>query len=373
MKKILYTGVGHEIGGVELLVKQIVAKNLKKYEIHILAATDQQVAFEKYFLDNDVRIHYLKNIFGLKSALRRKFILRNFFDSEQFDIIHINANSLNASYMAKIATNVGCKKIIYHVHNVEPSGQKFLIKLLTKLLMGFNRKRLRKLKQVKIIAVSGDVKERVFGLKLDVEVVLNGITVDNYLFSEEKRSNIREEYSIKVQDRVGVIVARLTPLKNYQKTVEIVNYGIEHQIFDYFFIIGEGSERPNIEKQISTFSDYSQKRILMIGQRENIVDYLSASDFFLLTSINEGLANSVIEAQSNGLPCVISNGVPESVDVTGNVSFVALTEDSKQWNNVIRQSLSRKISRKAENLIVANSPLSSKVFLNRLERLYEEK
>ena len=27
MKKILYTGVGHEIGGVELLVKQIVAKS----------------------------------------------------------------------------------------------------------------------------------------------------------------------------------------------------------------------------------------------------------------------------------------------------------------------------------------------------------
>ena len=72
-----------------------------------------------------------------------------------------------------------------------------------------------------------------------------------------------------------------------------------------FAIIGIGSEKERIEllSQSLEISD----RILFLGYKNNVKDYLSVADAFVFPSKREGLGLAALEAMASGLPIVTSN------------------------------------------------------------------
>ena len=54
-------------------------------------------------------------------------------------------------------------------------------------------------------------------------------------------------------------------------------------------------------------------------------------DVFVFPSIYEGLGLVLLEAQMNGLKCVVSDSVPEEVRLGSNVSFLSLEENIQKW------------------------------------------
>ena len=54
-------------------------------------------------------------------------------------------------------------------------------------------------------------------------------------------------------------------------------------------------------------------------------------DVFVFPSIYEGLGIVLLEAQMNGLKCVVSDSVPEEVRLGSNVSFLSLEENIQKW------------------------------------------
>ena len=55
---------------------------------------------------------------------------------------------------------------------------------------------------------------------------------------------------------------------------------------------------------------------MFTGFVDNPDDYLKKSDLFIFPSLIEGLSNSLIEAMSYKLPCIVSN-IPGNVEVIG--------------------------------------------------------
>lgn len=68
------------------------------------------------------------------------------------------------------------------------------------------------------------------------------------------------------------------------------------------FILGEGSERPELEKKIRDIG--LGKRVTLTGFRENPYPYYAAADVFALPSRWEGMPNAVLEALACGTPVV---------------------------------------------------------------------
>ena len=66
--------------------------------------------------------------------------------------------------------------------------------------------------------------------------------------------------------------------------------------------------------------------VRMTGNVRNVPDYLNAMDVFAFPSLYEGMPLSIIEVQSNGLPCVISDRVPEDVFLTDLLQTLPLNE-----------------------------------------------
>ena len=58
-----------------------------------------------------------------------------------------------------------------------------------------------------------------------------------------------------------------------------------------------------------------ENQIHFLGYRNDIKELLQAVDIFLFTSLQEGLARSLMEAMASGLPCIVSN-------IRGNVDLL---------------------------------------------------
>ena len=87
-------------------------------------------------------------------------------------------------------------------------------------------------------------------------------------------------------------------------------------------LLGEGEDRPKLEGLIRELD--LERCVIMTGNVRNVPDYLSAMDVFAFPSLFEGMPLSILEVQANGLPCVLSNNVPEDVYLTDLIRPIPL-------------------------------------------------
>ena len=98
-------------------------------------------------------------------------------------------------------------------------------------------------------------------------------------------------------------------------------------------LTGDGKARQQIEKMVQEL-DLGSK-VIFTGIRSDVNRLMQAMDVFLFPSLYEGLPVTMIEAQAAGLPCVISENVPEETIVTDRVSRLALGAPVSEWTDKI--------------------------------------
>ena len=100
-------------------------------------------------------------------------------------------------------------------------------------------------------------------------------------------------------------------------------------------IVGEGSLEEELTRLARDLGVENQ--VILVGSQSDIQGFLSAFDVFAFPSLYEGLGISFLEAQFNGLPCVVSEGIPEEAIISSNVNMVNLDNPSK-WVNALLQA-----------------------------------
>ena len=74
--------------------------------------------------------------------------------------------------------------------------------------------------------------------------------------------------------------------------------------------------------------------VFFAGVRSDVSKIVNAFDVFVLTSLYEGLGISAVEAQANGLPCILSDAIPKEADLT-NVTFISVNQKPQMWAEAI--------------------------------------
>lgn len=131
------------------------------------------------------------------------------------------------------------------------------------------------------------------------------------------RKRIETELMIPSNRILLFSVGELNENKNHKIIVEALGM-IKKQRPDiyqklYYLIAGEGRNRAVIENIALKNGVAGHVRVL--GFVENIPEYMSAVDIFLLPSKREGLNVSLMEAMASGLPCIVS-------DIRGNRDLI---------------------------------------------------
>lgn len=163
--------------------------------------------------------------------------------------------------------------------------------------------------------------------KKDVKVIAQGSIngVDTEFFKNTKTLDeqevIRDKFKIDKKDFVITFVGRIVKDKGINELIEaFANLSKKYNNLK-LLLVGDYEEHLNPIKNENKILIDSLDSIITVGFQNDIRDFLSITDLFVLPSYREGLPNSLIEAGSFGIPLLATNinGCNEIIDdgITG--------------------------------------------------------
>lgn len=184
-----------------------------------------------------------------------------------------------------------------------------------------------------MLAPSSEAGEWLFGQKATrdkkVRIITNGIDMDSFAFSEQKREKIRSELNIKKEEIVIGHIGRFNRQKNHGFLIDVFDQIRKLNNNAKLILVGEGDEQQKIQNLVNE-KGLSQN-VLFLGIRNDMPDLFAAMDIFVFPSLYEGMPNVIIEAQATGLPCLISDTITPQAKITPLVTFKSLEETKTDW------------------------------------------
>jgi glycosyltransferase involved in cell wall biosynthesis len=144
-------------------------------------------------------------------------------------------------------------------------------------------------------------------------VVRNGIDISRIAAATERRVATRRMLDISPDAMVIGTVGRLNWAKNHALLIDSFALIAARLPTGRLLIVGDGELRATLAEQVQRLN--LGERILLVGDRDDVPELLSAMDVFALTSTTEGYSVALLEAAAAGLPTVAS-------DVGGNAEIV---------------------------------------------------
>ena len=137
---------------------------------------------------------------------------------------------------------------------------------------------------------------------------------------------MRDEKKISGSQIVFICVARLAKIKNPMGLLRAFSCILPNCPDARLVYVGEGEERNSLEKFIKEHN--LQTKVQLVGEQDNINDWLNMADVFVLVSKEESLPLALLEAQQAGLPCIVSKAgdMPKRV-LHGKNGFVCNYKD----------------------------------------------
>ena len=268
------------------------------------------------------------NASSIIGKIRLFFALKRFLADRRYDIIHINSGKLMFNYTVETA----CRRfsdavIVVHSHN---NGGRTEIK---ERLSGPLKAALTKGAAV-LLACSDSAAEYMFPLARlsETTVIKNGIDAEKYAFNPEKRERLRREMGLEGRYVIGH-VGRFTEQKNHAFLINLLAEIRKEREDAVLMLIGDGPLMDRVREQAARKG--VSGAVLFLGARDDAHDLYQAMDVFVLPSVYEGFGIVNLEAQASGLKCVVSDAVPESVDVTGNVARLSLNAPLDAWKQEV--------------------------------------
>ncbi len=241
----------------------------------------------------------------------------------KYDIVHIHGNS-HTTVLDLLASKLGgCKVRIVHAHNTK-TKYPFIHSVLTPVFNMLCTGRL---------ACGADAGKFMYGKK-KFNVINNGVNTERFRFNPEPRQLMRKKYNIE-NKRVLCHVGSFLPVKNHTFLLDIMKELIKDNDNYSLVLIGDGILYDEIKDKARKMG--IDRNIIFVGSTNKVEEYLSAADLLLMPSLYEGLPLSLIEAQTNGLHCIVSDKITTEVDKTGNLTFLPIDKGIECWIKNIKE------------------------------------
>lgn len=287
--------------------------------------------------DLNPRVKYLA--LNKKSGLciSSLFGVYNLIKKVQPDVVHLHAN-----IMLLLLPSLLCRRVKY-VHTIHTLVTRQYSNGLIKRVANW----LYKTKHVIPVTISQECHEsykKCFGRQDDI-LITNGRCA---LTTTEKVFSVKEELTkLGVSETTPVFlhVSRHHPVKNHDRMFKVFQRLADDGIAFQLIVIGDHYEE--YEEELKR-----HKQIHLIGPRTNIGDYMSMSDYFVLTSDKEGLPLSLLEAMSMGvIPICTPAGGIKDVIRNGENGFMAEEISDDAYYHIVKQALIDKDKISRESII----------------------
>jgi glycosyltransferase involved in cell wall biosynthesis len=153
--------------------------------------------------------------------------------------------------------------------------------------------------------------------KIKPEVIYNAFLFDTL---SEGREEVRRMLSL--QGKIILSAGRLVPWKGFDTLIKIMPH-IRKEIPDaILYIVGEGEERPYLKGLIEDNNAGSYIKLLGAVSHNDLLQYIKASDVFILNTGYEGLSHQLIEVMSLGTPIITTKAGGNTELIENGVSGI---------------------------------------------------
>ena len=249
---------------------------------------------------------------GVKAMLQ----MRKIFKKEQFDLVQYSTPNAScyasiAAWLSKIPVRLYCQWGIAYV--------------------GFSgiKRKLFKLEEKMVCKLSTwiepDSKSNLEfshseGLYPEWKgsVVWNGsacgvdLTRFDYRKKDEYCKEIRKEHSIPVNAFVFGFVGRITGDKGVNELFKACKEFLENHKDAWLLLVGHSEKSNGVDDELFEWAQ-ANERVVFSGYTLCAEKYISAMDCFILPSYREGFGMSVVEAESMGVPVIVTD-IPGPID-----------------------------------------------------------
>lgn len=240
-----------------------------------------------------------------------------------YRVVHAQMDTMNAPVLA-IAKRCGVPIRISHSHNTSVQTSS----ALKRILHEYARRRIPGV-ATHLFACSEPAGSWLYGGR-EFRVIPNAIETERFRFDPERRRALRRELGLEETDLVLGHVGRFQTQKNHAFFVPLMKLLLERDPRFRLVLIGDGPLKPALRQQAEAAGIAHALRI--VDACPNVQDYYSVFDVFCLPSLFEGLGIVGLEAQANGLRCVVSEAVPAALNISGNVRYLPIGEAAaERW------------------------------------------
>ena len=260
------------------------------------------------------------------------------------DIIHIHGMVLSTLSFINAAAKIG-KRMVITLHGISSLDENIQIssyerEFEQKILTFISKK-----KNVIITTVSSGVKSIIkknFGIKQNDRLLFvnNGVDCGKFALNIEK-GELKKEYGITINKKILLNVSSLGKLKNQifiLRALAYMNLELKDNIILY--LLGEGSERGNLENYI--YSHKLEENVKLLGFKEGkeLVEYYNMADLSVITSTSEGFGLPMIESFAAGVPVLTFSDLAAVKDLYNpNCMMLVKNRNVKEFGKAIKKAL----------------------------------
>ena len=323
--RILHIVPNMNMGGLETFIMNVYRNvNRNKIQFDFLEHYQEESAYDKEIIELGGRI-YRFSLRNDNNIFKYIINLNKFFkEHQEYKIIHCHMESIGALifFIAKLH---GIKVRIGHAHtNSTNKNLKGVIKRIISKPFKYTT--------TLNLACSDEAGKYLFKHKKYI-VIPNAIDIDKFKRDEKARKELRKKLKIDNEFVIGH-VGRMDKGKNQLFLIDVFNEYLNVNSNAKLVLVGDGEDYNKILNKVNELN--ISDKVIFTGVRHDIDKMYSVFDLFVFPSLYEGLGIVLIEAQVNGLRCLVSDTVPKTTKVSDGIKYLSLKDYSLWVKEIVK-------------------------------------
>ena len=366
--KILHVVGGMNVGGTETMLMNLYRKLNTNVQFDFISYYDKDAYYDDEIkrlggqvirIDSPNKIGMIKSIKNLCEVIK---------ENGPYNAVH--AHTLFNCGVAMIAARLsGIKVRVSHAHTNLDNTKNIIRKIYIWCM-----RRTINLFSTDCIACSESAGKYLFGENITsskkYKLLPNYVDYKKYLNCSDTKS-VRQELGIKDNDIVVGHIGRFVEAKNHKFLLEVVSEMIILNNKVKLILAGDGELRKDMECYAEELG--IKENVYFLGIRKDIDKILNNLDIFIFPSIYEGLGLVMIEAQSAGIPCLVSEAIQKEADLDiGLVKQINLNDKKELWIKEAFELIENKNKNKKQILsAIKNKGYDLDNIINKLLEIYK--
>lgn len=310
-----------EMGGAQALIMNLY-RNIDREKVQFDFLVSDKEYFDEEILKLGGRIFYIPYLTKKGQLNYEHNIIKFLKEHNEYKIVHSHIDQVTGIIM-QAARKANVPVRIAHSHNTKNTNG-FIGKIYKNYLQNKINKNATNLFGCSEEACKWLFKERAN----EAKILNNGIDIEKFKYSIEKREKVRKELNISESTMVVGHIGAFRKQKNHECLINIYNEYLKTNSNSCLLLCGEGDLKTVMEKKVINLG--IENNVKFLGIRNDIDALYSAFDIFLFPSLYEGLSVALIEAQASGVKILASDTIDKKTKLTNNIEFISL--ENKNWN-----------------------------------------